>query len=78
MCFRLSRERERLPEHHQNLLNEQINRNKELEGILIDREIALKSDENRRLGIMEQRMKEANEEISRHRNRIEAELMDER
>lgn len=76
--IRLARERERLPEEHKRLLEEQITRNKTLEGVLIDKEGALRAEESRRLLVLEITNKEAIDDIARKRLRAETDLSEER
>lgn len=75
---RLTRERERLPEDHRRLLDEQVARNKALEGSLLEREGILRAEEARRVAALDQRVREATEDIARQRTRMESDLDDER
>lgn len=75
---RLARERERLPEEHKRLLEEQTTRSKILEGSLIEREGALRVEEARRTHELNVRAKEGAEELNRSRMRVEQELSEER
>ena len=75
---RLAKERERLPEEHRRLLDEQAARNQALEGALLEREGIMRAEEARRLAILDQRAKDAAEEVARQRLRLENDLADER
>jgi hypothetical protein len=75
---RLAKERERLPEEHKRLLEEQVTRNRILEGSLIEKEGALRAEEMRRTHELHMRAKEGTEEINRSRMRLDQELSEER
>jgi hypothetical protein len=75
---RLARERERLPEEHKRLLEEQTTRSKILEGSLIEREGALRAEEARRTHELNMRAREGAEELNRSRMRAEQEVSEER
>jgi len=75
---RLAKERERLPEQHRRLLDEQAARNKALEGALLEREGIMRAEEARRTALLDQRAKDASEEVARQRLRLENDLADER
>jgi hypothetical protein len=75
---RLAKERERLPEEHKRLLEEQITRSRILEGSLLEREGALRAEEMRRTHELNVRAKEGTEELNRSRMRFDQELSEER
>ena len=71
---RLAKERERLPDEHRKLLDEQAARNKALEGALLEREGILRAEEARRSAVLDQRAKDIAEDMARQRLRVESDL----
>ena len=71
---RLAKERERVPEEHRKLLDEQAARNKALEGALLEREGILRAEEARRSAVLDQRAKDIAEDMARQRLRVESDL----
>ena len=71
---RLAKERDRLPEEHRKLLDEQAARNKALEGALLEREGILRVEEARRSAVLDQRAKDIAEDMARQRLRVESDL----
>jgi hypothetical protein len=75
---RFAEEKAKMPAHQQQSYDEAMARLSSLESSLKDREYYTSAEEARRLAAVDALKKEANEQLNRHRQRVEADLASER